>query len=91
MDDRLKNWQIENVAEDTMTFAKCVSSETGQRLTFVVSGCDTEDDYDEDTAGYRGTYGKFKSFTIDGREPTDDEADEHSDDLRRLIREVILA
>ena len=81
----LSDWEVVDVSGGTWTFWKCVSSDTGQRLTFVCVGVDLEDDYDED--GYCGTFGMFKSFRIDGREPTDEELDEYSDDLRALIRE----
>lgn len=82
----LSNWEVVDVTRDEMTFWNTISSDAGQRLTFVCKGADLERDYDED--GYTGVIGIFKSFTIDGREPTTEEEDTYSDDIRELIRIV---
>lgn len=77
----LGDWTVVDSTNDTMTARK-----DSAQTVFVVSGCRMEDDYDED--GYCGSSGDFDAFTIDGREPTDEEADEYTDDLRTLIREI---
>lgn len=82
----LSDWVVADIQRDTITLWKCVSRDTGQRLVFVVEGCEYKADYDED--GYCGHYPNFDSFTIDGRESTDEEQDEHSDDIRALIRDI---
>lgn len=42
-----------------------------------------EADADEDGTYY---YPSWESWTIDGREPTDEESDEYDDDIRQAVR-----
>lgn len=77
----LSAWTVtNNLPPGTFTF----KHDNG--LVFFIRGANLEDDYDD--VGYTGAHGTFDSFTIDGREPTEEEKDEYSDDIRDLIYEL---
>lgn len=78
----LTDWTVEDWGSGrvgaTMTFTK---REPAGVRSFVVKG--TGHAHDD---GWTG--GTFETFEIDGREPTDEECDEYSDELRAVIRDV---
>lgn len=71
---------------DRLTVRKCVDIDTGKAIVFVVNGVRLENDGDED-----GTFRTpaFDSFTIDDEDPTAEQEDEYSDELRDAVWDVL--
>ncbi len=65
-----------------ITCRKCVDLETGRSIEFVIDRGRIEPSTVPDGPDYEAA---FDSFSIDGREPTEEEQDEHYDALRGIV------
>lgn len=78
-------WTVDLVDGDRVECRKVVDVDAGTSVAFIVSGARIEPDSDPDGPTHSAT---FDGFTIDGREPTEEEHDTFSDDLRAVVWDV---
>lgn len=65
---------------------KIVDADTAKAIEFVIDGARIEPSSDPDGPTHEPT---FDSFRIDGRDPSVEEQDEHSDDLRAIVWDTL--
>lgn len=78
----LEDGNLAGASRDDFVWRFSVEENGATRMVDVVN---PRTEWDGDDGG-TWLVGDFDSFTIDGREPTDEEADDYSDELRREIR-----
>lgn len=79
-------WTVDDVGVDSsgnrIECRKVVDIESGKAIAFVIRGARVEPSTDPDGPDFEPA---FDGFTMDGREPTEEEHDEYSDDLRAIV------
>jgi hypothetical protein len=75
-------WTVDDVDGNRIECRKVVALDPIQAIAFVIRGARVEPDTDPDGPSHSAA---FDSFTIDGREPSETEHDEYSDDLRAIV------
>lgn len=75
-------WAVDDVGADRIECRKVVDIESGRAIAFVIRGGRIEPGSDPDGPTHEAA---FDSFTMDGREPTEAEQDEHTDALRAVV------
>lgn len=75
-------WTVDEVAGDRIEARKVIDIETGKATEFVIFGARVEPSTDPEGPSHEPA---FDSFRIDGKDPTEEEQDVHSDDLRAIV------
>lgn len=75
-------WNVDLVDDGRVECRKVVDIDSGKSIAFVIRGARVEPCSDPDGPTHEAA---FDGFTIDGREPTEEEQDEHTDDLRAIV------
>lgn len=79
-------WAVESDEGDRIECRKVVDVETGKSLAFVIRGARIEPGTGMDEPDFVPA---FDSFTIDGQDPTEEQADEFTNDLRAIIWDTL--
>lgn len=75
-------WAIDDDSGDKIECRKIIDVETGKAIAFVVRGARIEPGSDPEGPSHEAA---FDSFTIDGEDPTEEQQDEFTDDLRAIV------
>lgn len=75
-------WTVDDVAGDRIEARKVIDLDEGKAIEFVIFGARIEPSTDPDGPTHEPA---FDSFRIDGRDPSEAEQDEHSDELRAIV------
>lgn len=78
-------WTVDDTSGNKIECRKVVDVDTGKTISFVIRGARVEPGSEPDGPDYEAA---FDSFSIDGEDPTEAEADEYLDDLRAIVWDV---
>lgn len=78
-------WTVDDTSGDKIEARKVVDVETGKTISFVIRGARVEPGSDPDGPTHEAA---FDSFSIDGEDPTEEQADEFTDEIRGIVWDV---